>query len=531
MNFEINETKIPVYTVTGFLDSGKTTFMNNLLNRSDWRDSAVLIVQFETGDEEFCSTYDSFTRLSFMKKELEQQPDMIEDKLLEIISEKQFEEIWIEWNGTVPFSKLQDMLLSPSLRNLCAIHKVINISDGEQIENILGRTGEALPEQISNSNIAVVRNARSSADFRRIRNIIRNINPGVSVCRFNSYNNIYKHLFKRDEHPVTMFFLAVMSILFIHFIIRPFLEIANIPINTVINIFLGIILQALPFLMIGVLLSSFIQIFVPKATIGRRFPKSPGLGILAAIVGGFFLPVCDCASIPIFRSLVRKGVPLSAAVTFMTVSPIINPVVILSTYYAFSGNMSIVVGRICLGIISSVIIGFSFEFRPPEKNVLNGGVLDGLMCSCGCYEDSESITTLKGKLGLFLRHSQAEFFDVGKYLIIGTFVSSLFQAVSISAFVSAQSGAALAISITIMMIMAFVLSLCSSSDAVVARSFASQFPAGALMGFLVFGPMMDIKNVMMLSSGFSKKFIGRLLVTSFIVCFLTVFLFANWGGI
>ncbi|HCX61767.1 MAG TPA: permease, partial [Clostridiales bacterium] len=108
--------------------------------------------------------------------------------------------------------------------------------------------------------------------------------------------------------------------------------------------------------------------------------------------------------------------------------------------------------------------------------------------------------------------------------------STLFQAISISVFVSAQNGTALAISMIIMMVMAFVLSLCSSSDAVVARSFANQFPMGALMGFLVFGPMMDIKNVMMLSSGFSKSFIGRFLFTSFVVCFLTVFLFANWGG-
>lgn len=523
------ESKLPVYAVTGFLDAGKTTFINNLLNRADWSDSYILVIQFETGDAEFCSVNKNFTCLSFMKKELEQNPRMIEDKLLDTLTQNLFDEIWIEWNGTVPFSELQNLLLSPSLKNLCTIHKVINISDGEQIENLLGKTGEAMPEQIANSNIAVVRNGGSSS-FKRVRNIIRNINPGIYVCRFNSYKDIYRHLFKRNEHSLTMFFMALLAILFTQFVIRPFLEFMDVPVNTVINIFLGIILQALPFLMIGVILSSFIQIFVPKTAIERLFPKSPGLGILTAIVGGFFLPVCDCASIPIFRSLVRKGVPVSAAVTFMVVSPIINPVVILSTYYAFSGNMTVILGRVCLGIISAAIIGFSFEFAPPKKVILNRGGLDSLMCSCGFYEDTESITTLKGRLELFMRHSQAEFFDVGKYLIIGTFVSAVFQAVSVGTFVSAQSGKALAISMLIMMAMAFVLSLCSSSDAVVARSFANQFPTEALMGFLVFGPMMDIKNVMMLSSGFSKSFIGRLLLTSFIVCFVTVFLYASLGG-
>jgi uncharacterized membrane protein YraQ (UPF0718 family) len=152
------------------------------------------------------------------------------------------------------------------------------------------------------------------------------------------------------------------------------------------------------------------------------------------------------------------------------------------------------------------------------------------MCSGGCYEDAESITTLSGKLGLFIRHSQAEFFSVGKYLVIGTFISALFQALGTGIFTSAQSGAGLMISIVIMMVMAFVLSLCSSSDAVIARSFANQFPMGAIMGFLVFGPMLDIKNVMMLSAGFSKRFIGKLLLTTFLVCFAVVFLLSGLGG-
>lgn len=527
MNFK---TKIPVYVVTGFLDAGKTTFLNNLLKRPDWRDFEIFIIQFESGDEEFCSSCNSFTSLSFMKKDLEQYPGMIEEKLHKTINENRFDEIWIEWNGTVPFSQLQNLLLGSSIRKLCEIHKVINISDGEHIENLLGRTGAALPEQISNSDIAVIRNKRSASAFKRIRKIMRELNPDIYVCDFKSYDGLYEHLFRHEKQPVAMFLLAILAVTFLHIAVNPFLELANVPVNTVINVFLGIILQALPFLMIGVLLSSFIQIFVPKAVIEHRFPKSPSLGILTAIIGGFFLPVCDCASIPIFRSLVKKGVPMSAAVTFMTVSPIINPVVILSTYYAFNGDVSVVLSRVCIGIISSVIIGLSFELKPVKKSILSGGMMNGLMCSCGCYGDAESVTTPKEKLELFLRHSQAEFFDVGKYLVMGTFISSLFQAVSTGVFASAQSGAAMTISIIIMMIMAFVLSLCSSSDAVVARSFGNQFPMGAIMGFLVFGPMMDIKNVMMLSSGFSKRFISRLLFTTFTVCFLAVLLFSNLGG-
>lgn len=522
---------IPVYVVTGFLDAGKTTFLNDLLNRRDWREFRMLVIQFEIGEEEFQSRYSNCHSLFFSKKELEQRPEQIVGQMLDAIQSRELDEIWIEWNGVVPFSQLQSLLLHSSLRSLCTIQKVMHIADAANIENLLGRTGGALPEQIANSDFAALRNVPSAAAFHRVQRLLNSINPGANIYEVRAYDDLYRQLFGKNDHPVNAFFLAVVLIVALHFVARPVLEMFRVPINTIINVFLGIILQTVPFLLIGVLLSSAIQVFVPQSAIERRFPKSLGLGMLVAILGGFCLPVCDCASIPIFRSLVRKGVPLPVAITFMAATPVINPVVILSTYYAFGGDLTVVIGRVCLGIIAAVLIGLTFAVRPPKDRVLSGGALDRLMCSCGCYTDPESITTFRGKIDLFIRHSQAEFFNVGKYLVIGTFIVSIFQVLGTGIFTSAQRGAGLAISTAIMMVMAFVLSLCSSSDAIIARSLVRQFPMGAIMGFLVFGPMMDIKNVMMLSSGFSKRFIVRLSCTAFIVCFAVVFLFSALGGI
>jgi uncharacterized membrane protein YraQ (UPF0718 family) len=193
--------------------------------------------------------------------------------------------------------------------------------------------------------------------------------------------------------------------------------------------------------------------------------------------------------------------------------------------------MRMVIARICLGVVSAVLIGLAFALRPPKGAILAGGALAGFLCGCGCYEDAEGVKGFRGKLDLFLRHAQAEFFDVGKYLVIGVFVSAVFQAIGAGTLASAQSGAGLALSVAVMMLMGFALSLCSSSDAVVARSFANSFPQGALLGFLVFGPMMDVKNVLMLSSCFSKRFVTRLAVSAFAICFAVVFLFSYGGGV
>lgn len=516
---------IPVYVVTGFLNAGKTTLLKKILNKWESQNVQMLALQFESGEETLSSHYGNCYIMNFTKKELDQNTEQIADQIHNYLIKNPPDEIWVEWNGVTPLSRLLALFQHPPLYRLCRIEKMVHMADGGTLENLWGRTGEALPEQIANCDLAVLRSIRSDREFNRVKRLINSLNPGLKIFQADQFEDIINHIFRRNANPVNAFCIGILLFIGLYLLSSFIFDITQTPVNTIINIFLGIALQAVPFLLIGVTISSVIQVFISREAIERRFPKRLGWGMLAAILGGFCLPVCDCASIPIFRSLVRKGVPLPVAITFMTAAPVINPVVMLSTYYAFSGSLRIVAARIGLGILAAVLTGLYFAVRPSRGKVLAGGA-DVLMCSCGCYEGVQSVTTWSGKLGLFLRHSQAEFFNVGKYLMIGAFVAAIFQTAVTKAF-SVQSSTGFAVSLLIMMAMAFVLSLCSSSDAVVARSFASRFPMESIMGFLVFGPMMDIKNVIMLSSGFSKRFIARLFLVVFAVCFLVVFLFAR----
>jgi uncharacterized membrane protein YraQ (UPF0718 family) len=517
----------PLYVLTGFLGAGKTTLLNRLLGGFARGKRRALVLQFEGGEEPVASGVD---RMDFRKKDLEKKPEAIAEAIAGAMKKQPFDAVWIEWNGVTPFATLQALLARAPLRDLLQLRKVVHVADAASVETLMGRTGAALPEQIANSDFAVVRGAKTPEDGKRMRRLLGTVNPGIPVYRDERLAEIQKAVFRRRENPFSTFFLLVVLMTLVYLAGSMLFTQMRVDINTIVNVFLGIILQAVPFLLIGVLLSSLIQTYISSALVERYFPKSLGLGMLAAVVGGFCLPVCDCASIPIFRTLVRKGVPLPAAIAFMTASPVINPVVIWSTYYAFGGDLSIVGARTGLGLISAVVIGLSFALRTPKEQVLSGGAWNRLTCSCGCYDDPGSVTGARAKFELFIRHAQAEFFDVGKYLILGTLVSSVFQAAGTGLFSRAQGGAGLVLSTVVMMVMAFVLSLCSSSDAVVGRSFASQFPMGAIMGFLVFGPMMDIKNAMMLSAGFSKKFIARLSAAAFAVCLTVVSVYCAWGG-
>jgi len=303
---------------------------------------------------------------------------------------------------------------------------------------------------------------------------------------------------------------------------------ANTYLGSFVTLFLGVFLQAVPFLVIGVLLSSAIQVYVSADWIRSKFPKNMVLGQLFAIVAGFCLPVCDCASIPVFKGLVKKGVPLSAAVTFMLVSPVINPVVILSTWYAFNGNLKIIAARCGLGVLCAVLTGLTCLISPPQKVLLADPVIQG-GDGYGDYEIPTSDDSKAARFFQMMRHAQNEFFTVGTYLLTGIFVSTVLQEVW-PGMTRSGGGIPILASVGFLMAMAFILSLCSSSDAVVARTMAGVFPAGALMGFLVFGPMIDLKNGAMLLGGFEKKFIVRLFVTTFLICFGVVGIFALLGS-
>ena len=519
----------PVYVVTGFLDAGKTTLLNAMIHRRLAEGLTLCCIQFEQGEAQLAvvpQQREALEVLRFSIRSMQKEAKSVARRLFAYLLRSHPDEIWIEWNGMLPFSDLQGLFPpvsrdgSGTLGDFCEIKKVFYLADAQSLQDLIGRTGGVQAEQIACCDVALLRHFASREHFRVCKRTLRALNPGVKVLPRKPLRNAEWLLEEPKRRPALWFALGVFGLIGLYLLLHFGLLAHTQAFSTIVNIFLGIQLQALPFLLIGVLLSSAIQLFVSQQFIERRFPKSITGGMLFALLAGFCLPVCDCASIPIFRSLVNKGVPVAAAVTFMAATPIINPVAVLSTWYAFNGNIRIVLCRIGLGILCSLLVGLTF-CRMDKKSLGMTAGFAGTLCACGCYSGTLP-AGWKGKALLYFRHAQTEFFSVGKYLLLGGFISALFQTLGGNLALS-QGRNGLLLPLLLMMVMAFFLSLCSSSDAIVARSLSNQFPMGALMGFLVFGPMMDVKNVVMLSGGFPKKFILRLALTMFFVCALVVF--------
>ncbi|MDV5107158.1 permease [Clostridium perfringens] len=282
-------------------------------------------------------------------------------------------------------------------------------------------------------------------------------------------------------------------------------------------VFSSIVIEALPFILIGAVLASFMQVYISNNIFNKIISKNKLLGSIQVGIIGVFLPVCECATVPITKGLLNKKVPLNVAITYMLVAPIVNPLVILSTYYAFDGNIKVVLLRVGIGFSIVVIAGLLMLCLIGENNIFidNGeGELQG-KCLCGCSEIDDN----SSKLIRLLKHTSLEFYEIGKYFIVGATLVAIFQTFVPRDIIFYFENSAV-LSIIILMAFSFLISLCSEADAFVASTFMNRFSLGSITGFLIIGPMIDLKNTIMLFSIFKKSFVIKLLFVVFSLCFI-----------
>jgi hypothetical protein len=248
------------------------------------------------------------------------------------------------------------------------------------------------------------------------------------------------------------------------------------------------------------------------------------LSSLAALAGvGALFPVCECGNVPVARRLVTRGVPAAAAMVFLLSAPALNPVVALSTYAAFREQPSIVGYRLVLTFVVAIGVGLLLSLHPRPRELLRGGGGDP------SWEPGPPAVSWRGRVGQFARGALGEFVEMGAVLVSGAALAALVQMVVPRAAL-ASIGQGPALSVVAMMALAAVLSVCSTVDAFVALAYAGTFTDGSLVAFLVFGPMIDIKSLLLMLTVFSAKAVALVAVLVAEAVFLLGLGLNYWGG-
>lgn len=303
--------------------------------------------------------------------------------------------------------------------------------------------------------------------------------------------------------------------------------------NTFSLVFLSILLEALPFVIIGTLVSTLIELYVSSDWLSQRLSgRRKGTYFLMGLMGLFF-PVCECAIVPIVRRLIKKGMPKGFAITFMLAVPIVNPVVLYSTYYAFPSAPRMVMFRGILGYIGAIMIGMIMDRWGGRNIERHQAVREEVATCCShdhcCHHHEEETGTVHGRKTILetikelFSHLSTELYDVGRFLIMGALISASMQTFVPRELLMKVGGHEIS-SILLMMTLAFVISLCSEADAFIASTFSNQFSSGSIVAFLIFGPMIDIKNTLMLMGAFKTKFVLKLILAISCVCFFLAYI-------
>jgi hypothetical protein len=353
-----------------------------------------------------------------------------------------------------------------------------------------------------------------------------------------SNSHTHAHSFaQKIKRTIVILSIIVLAVLGYSIVVNP-LEMDLSSVQRFITFFLSMLVQSFPFLLAGTFVSSIIHFCVPESFITKILSARDIRAIPAALFAAICLPVCDCASVPVASRLLKKGASLTSVVTYMLASPILNPVVIASTFYAFPDYRPIVAARIALGVFVPVVVGLILSRVFRSFPVVAKAATES--CSCGCdhaHEEEEHIHedhceeehkdchSYKDRIISILIHTGEEFVYVSPFIIAGAAVSALVQvAVPREALLLTSATSRFFIQPAIMIAAAFVLSVCSTSDAFIARGFSSAFSHGSILGFMVAGPMLDIKNVLMMILYFRKRFIVVLAVVVVSVTYLSAVL-------
>ena len=292
------------------------------------------------------------------------------------------------------------------------------------------------------------------------------------------------------------------------------------------SVFLGIFIEAVPFLLLGTLASGLVEVFFDREELARILPRQSVLAALTGSLLGLFLPVCECGVVPLTRRLFQKGVPSAVGISFLLAAPVINPIVLASTYAAF-GFSPVFWGRIALTLGVALITGLVFSFQPDVNQILR----DPLPAQPPEVPlvlhpvDPPAAVPVGGRLRRMVVIAGDEFFEMGRYLVIGSMLAALLQTFVPQQFL-ASLGHGPVLSVIVMAAIAVLLSVCSTVDAFIALAFIGQFPTGALLSFLVYGPMVDIKSTLMFTRVFRRRGVIYLV---FLPLLLTLLSTALWN--
>jgi uncharacterized protein len=265
--------------------------------------------------------------------------------------------------------------------------------------------------------------------------------------------------------------------------------------KTWLTVFVSVVVQAIPFLALGVLVSAALAVLAPAELLARLVPGRAAVAVPLAGAAGALLPGCECGSVPIAGRLLSRGVPAGAALAFLLSAPAINPVVLAATAVAFPGHPEMVMARLAASLTVSVLVGLLWTKL---------GRLPGWVPRLAARQVA---TSTGPRWVAFVTVAREDFLQAGGFLVVGGLTSATLNVTLPRGFLTGLGGHGV-LSVAVLGLLAVLLAICSEADAFIAASFTAFSPT-ARLAFMVVGPAIDVKLFALQAGVFGRSFAVR----------------------
>lgn len=489
---------IPSYVVMGFLGSGKTSSITAGIESH--KISNVLLFQFEQGLQSPALSNERVHTFS-----IDDDSKNTISACQQVLQDHQYRELWIEWNGLGSLESFEELFLHSPLGDMLDIKHIYYVTHPEWVESQLPYLGEIPLSQIRYSDTVILGNTtqEKAKEYTELAP-----NSTWIACQDVKQWPITKPIQMSKPRWKHYAIIPILLALGYMFYVQP---------NWV-TMTTAILLQMIPFLLLGTGISVIVEQYVSPYRIEKYLHRSPMFAYILAIIMACTMPLCDCAVIPILRSLTRQGLAPKVSLFFTMISPLLNPLVLLSTYYAFPKEPLILWGRPLLGIVLAFIVS---QYCGPR--------IYGRTDAFPPWKQLTLVKSLSKDIGFFGR-LQEETLRLLPFIIIGSILSSGLQLFLPKQWLQDISLSGSMLVIFGMMALAFCVSICSTADAIIARSFMNVIPLPGILAFLLFGPLLDIKNYVLLRNLFPNSFVKVYSISIILGTTIICILFSIIGG-
>ncbi len=489
---------IPTYVVMGFLGSGKTSSITAGIESH--KISNVLLFQFEQGLQSPALSNERVHTFS-----IDDDSKNTISACQQVLQDHQYRELWIEWNGLGSLESFEELFLHSPLGDMLDIKHIYYVTHPEWVESQLPYLGEIPLSQIRYSDTVILGNTtqEKAKEYTELAP-----NSTWIACQDVKQWPITKPIQMSKPRWKHYAIIPILLALGYMFYVQP---------NWV-TMTTAILLQMIPFLLLGTGISVIVEQYVSPYRIEKYLHRSPMFAYILAIIMACTMPLCDCAVIPILRSLTRQGLAPKVSLFFTMISPLLNPIVLLSTYYAFPKEPLILWGRPLLGIVLAFIVS---QYCGPR--------IYGRTDAFPPWKQLTLVKSLSKDIGFFGR-LQEETLRLLPFIIIGSILSSGLQLFLPKQWLQDISLSGSILVIFGMMALAFCVSICSTADAIIARSFMNVIPLPGILAFLLFGPLLDIKNYVLLRNLFPNSFVKVYSLSIILGTTIICILFSLIGG-